>query len=308
MRDHGVEVLAAQLAVRPGAARTARRARPRRRSRCRPTRIRPRSAAPARRAARRAGRWRRARRGAPRGTSAAHSTRSSRDVGKDAPLGQCRAIVWPDRPTRCSSVAIRCGDPIWQTRSTCPMSMPSSSDAVATSARRLPALEPRFGVEPRLLRQAAVMRGHRLVAEPLAEMPRQALGHPPRVDEHQRRAVLRRRARRGGRSTRSHTSCDITASSSERGISIARSIGRACPSSTIVHGGAVGARQPARHLVDRLLRRRQPDALQRPLRHPLPAARATAPGARRAACRSRRGSRRRSRCAPCAASAGCAPR
>ena len=35
---------------------------------------------------------------------------------------------------------MRCGDPIWQTRSTWPMSMPSSSDAVATSAFSLPFL------------------------------------------------------------------------------------------------------------------------------------------------------------------------
>ena len=66
-------------------------------------------------------------------SSAAHSTRSSRDVGNTRPFG-VPEIVCPDRPTRCSSVAIRCGDPIWQTRSTWPMSMPSSSDAVATSA------------------------------------------------------------------------------------------------------------------------------------------------------------------------------
>ena len=32
-----------------------------------------------------------------------------------------------------------CGEPIWQTSSTGPMSMPSSSDAVATSARSSPA-------------------------------------------------------------------------------------------------------------------------------------------------------------------------
>ena len=35
---------------------------------------------------------------------------------------------------------MRRGDPIWQTRSTDPMSMPSSSDAVATSAFRRPPL------------------------------------------------------------------------------------------------------------------------------------------------------------------------
>ena len=39
---------------------------------------------------------------------------------------------------RCKATAIDRGDPIWQTRSTVPMSMPSSSDAVATTARSRP--------------------------------------------------------------------------------------------------------------------------------------------------------------------------
>ena len=37
---------------------------------------------------------------------------------------------------------------------------------------QLAGLEPRFGVEPLLLRQAAVMGGDRLFAEPLAQVPR----------------------------------------------------------------------------------------------------------------------------------------
>ena len=71
-------------------------------------------------------------------TSAAHSTRSSRERGKSRPLGVPRTVC-PERPTRCRNVEIQRGEPIWHTRSTCPMSMPSSSDAVATSAFRLPA-------------------------------------------------------------------------------------------------------------------------------------------------------------------------
>ena len=50
-------------------------------------------------------------------------------------------------------------------------------------------LQPVLGVEPRLLRQAAVMRGDRVVAEPLAQVTRQPFRQPPRVDEHQRRRV-----------------------------------------------------------------------------------------------------------------------
>ena len=41
---------------------------------------------------------------------------------------------WLARPARCRNVAIERGVPSWQTSSTSPMSMPSSSDAVATSA------------------------------------------------------------------------------------------------------------------------------------------------------------------------------
>ena len=121
-------------------------------------------------------------------SSAAHSTRSSRVVGNSRPFG-VPPMVWPDRPTRCSSVAIRCGEPIWQTRSTWPMSMPSSSDAVATIARQAARLQPALCVEPRLLREAAVMCRHRVLAEPLGEMTGHALGHPPSVDEDQRRPV-----------------------------------------------------------------------------------------------------------------------
>ena len=91
---------------------------------------------------------------------------------------------------RCSATAIDRGDPIWQTRSTVPMSMPSSSDAVATTAFSFPSLSRSSAVEPQLARQAAVMREHRVFAQPLAEMMGHALGQPPRVDEHERRPVL----------------------------------------------------------------------------------------------------------------------
>ena len=52
-----------------------------------------------------------------------------------------------------------------------------------------------FGGQPQLARQAAVMREHRVFAEPLGQMMRDALGQPPRVDEHQRRPVLAESAR-----------------------------------------------------------------------------------------------------------------
>ena len=52
------------------------------------------------------------------------------------------------------------------------------------------ALEPLLGREAELLGHAAVMRGDRVLAEPLGELAGDALGHAARVDEHERRAVL----------------------------------------------------------------------------------------------------------------------
>ena len=39
---------------------------------------------------------------------------------------------WLARPTRCRNTEMERGEPSWQTSSTSPMSMPSSSEAVAT--------------------------------------------------------------------------------------------------------------------------------------------------------------------------------
>ena len=50
------------------------------------------------------------------------------------------------------------------------MSMPSSSDAVATIAFSSPALELLLGPQPRFARQAAVMAGHVSLAELLFQI------------------------------------------------------------------------------------------------------------------------------------------
>ena len=49
--------------------------------------------------------------------------------------------------------------------------------------------QPRLRVQALLLRQAPVVRRHGGVAEPLAQVARQAFGHPPGVHEHNRGAV-----------------------------------------------------------------------------------------------------------------------
>ena len=60
----------------------------------------------------------------------------------------------------------------------------------------LTVLELLLGGEPQRARHRAVVRDDVLLAEPLLERRRGALDQPPRVDEHDRRAMLGRRAQR----------------------------------------------------------------------------------------------------------------
>src|SRR5690606_1383585 len=53
----------------------------------------------------------------------------------------------------------------------------------------LPRLQALLGGQAVLLREAAVMRRHGVLAEPLREMPRRTLAEPAGVDEQQRRAM-----------------------------------------------------------------------------------------------------------------------
>ena len=67
------------------------------------------------------------------------SNRSPRNLGKILPrLGS--PTWWPARPIRCKPLATEPGDSTCTTRSTAPMSMPSSRLLVATIARRRPDL------------------------------------------------------------------------------------------------------------------------------------------------------------------------
>ena len=75
-----------------------------------------------------------------RPATTAAEIRSPRNLGNITPwLG---APTWcPARPIRCSPLATDGGDSTWITRSTAPMSMPSSSDEVATTAGSRPVFE-----------------------------------------------------------------------------------------------------------------------------------------------------------------------
>ena len=69
----------------------------------------------------------------------AHSSRSARNLGKIRPL-ETSLSWWPARPMRCRPRETDFGDSTWITRSSAPMSIPSSSELVATRQGSLPDL------------------------------------------------------------------------------------------------------------------------------------------------------------------------
>ena len=66
-------------------------------------------------------------------------TRSPWYLGKNTPR-ETSPTLCPARPVRCRPLATDGGDSTWMTRSTAPMSMPSSRLEVATTAGSRPAL------------------------------------------------------------------------------------------------------------------------------------------------------------------------
>ena len=124
--------------------------------------------------------------------SAAHSTRSSRVTGRGVPWEWLHASVRRDqRAARATEIAR--DESSWQTRSTKPTSMPNCNDAVATSNLILPVFR-RCSASRRSLRASdAVMRRNLVFAQSLSKMQCNALGQAPRVDEHERGAMLVRK-------------------------------------------------------------------------------------------------------------------
>ena len=139
---------------------------------------------------------------------------------------------------RCSPVAIERGDPIRHTRSTAPTSMPSSSDAVATTSFRSPSFR----------RRSALWRRSRdrlpwwaATASSPSRSPRwwrHPLDQPPRVDEHQRRPV---RARQVGDAVVDLRPLLVGAHGAQLvlGTSMPRSRSRRWPTSTTAGAGRV---------------------------------------------------------------------
>ena len=183
--EHVLELLARELAVGIGALVRARAAR--------------RSAAPRRTPSRRsAGTARRAGRAAracarPRPRACRERPRRPRrarrgSAGRCARATACRPSG-PRGPTRCRPLATEPGEETCTTRSTAPMSIPSSSEDVATMHGSVPALSA-SSTSLRASRESEpwCARATGSLAQ-LVEAQREPLGHAPAVDEHDRRAV-----------------------------------------------------------------------------------------------------------------------
>ena len=119
----------------------------------------------------------------------ADSEQVRRNFGKTRPRDTAPSS-WPARPTRWSPRATDLGDSIWMTRSTAPMSMPSSSDEVATRHGISPFFSELLDLEPLLPRDRAVVRPGNLPSRRARSVAARALGKAPIVDEHDRGAVL----------------------------------------------------------------------------------------------------------------------
>ena len=119
---------------------------------------------------------------------ARHSISSSRVRGNNRPFGspprRCSA-----RPTRCRQAAIERVGPSWQTSCTAPMSMPNSSDDVATNARNSPCFS-RFSASRRnFARKTSVMRRHFVLAQNSGQIGGDAFRHTPSIDKNKRRLM-----------------------------------------------------------------------------------------------------------------------
>ena len=247
--------------------------------------------------------------------TAAVASRSARNFGNITPR-ETASTWWLARPIRCIPLATEIGVSIWITRSTAPMSIPSSSVEVATRALSSPALSA-SSIRCRSSR-AIEPWWARAISSPARSLSAVA------SRSARRRAFTNRIVERCARTSSSRRGCiagqmlRVSAATPDAAGSPASAAASTRPRHVLdrhldaqVEGlrstgvddrhrprrplaDAVAPAQEAGDLLERPLRRREPDPLQRLSRQRPGAARATARGARRAWSRRRRGSRRRS--------------
>ena len=151
---------------------------------------------------------------------------------------------WPARPIRCTAVERERGEPSWQTRSTAPMSMPSSSEAVATMARTSPARR-RRSASRRTSRSRLPWWASTVSVSSRSRSSLVSRSAIRRV--FTKTSVVRCSAMSAAIRLRrsSITSCEATAPSSVPGTSTARSNSRRPGTATISGPSSPGLRNPA---------------------------------------------------------------
>ena len=124
-------------------------------------------------------------------------------------------------------------------------------------------LETMLGVEAPFLGETSMVSGDRVFTDPVAEMSRDALRHPPRIDEYQRRPVFSNQRGQAivvllphlvGHDRIERRLRDLDGQVDLAPVALVDD----CAAATIV----AGADEKARDFVDRLLRRGQADALE----------------------------------------------
>ena len=205
-----------------------------------------------------------------RPTTTAVSSRSPRYLGKNRPE-LAASTWWPARPTRWRPAATDFGDSTWTTRSTAPMSIPSSSDDVATSAGSRPV----FSISSISSRCSRAIEPWwaRAISSSARSFRRWATrsASAAAVDEDERRPVRRGRARAGAgrcagqidwRGSPSAAGGAAQLAHVVTGTTTSRSSGFAVAGVDDLDLGRVAAEE-AGDLVQRPLGRRESDPLRR---------------------------------------------
>ena len=131
------------------------------------------------------------------------------------------------------------------------------------------ALQALLGIQPQLLRHRPVVRGHVLLAQPLAQVARRAFGHAPGVDEDERGPVFRRQCLQAVVHLLPLLAAGDRAQGRQRQFKreVARLVVADVDDAAIGSAGRVhprGPHQETRRVLDRLLRGRQAHARRPP--------------------------------------------
>ena len=183
-------------------------------------------------------------------------------AGKQPPLGHPGDLV-PGAPDPLQKGR----DRAWRTQLTDQLDITDVDTQLQRGRRdqypQLAALELLLGAQPLFAGQTAVMRSDHLCTQPLGQVAGGALGQAPRVDEHQRGAMLASQCREAVVDQRPGIVAHHRLQRHRRHFQ--RQVAGAAMADIDDLARSLDADQKTRHRIDRLLRRRQADPHQRPI-------------------------------------------